>query len=441
MKDVTRENFERSEKALKKQAEELANKVAPVEVPVEIKEVEADLKDFYLTDNLDYLSVSHPALHYSVIGVVSKNEYSKGNKEAILRSVLESKFAEYQNTHSLKIVGSFVEPKINSPYLNKEEVMKIANWQDHLQNVYSGNFEEFENYSEVYNLAQRLGFSNPEEAWEANPVVQGSTNPADYKVVAAEKQIEPAKEITSDLPLLRSADSFRQNVETVAFRAQDKLDKFVASATNGLVSHLQSLKYDMPKITEVDASKLTENGESFNGFITASVSLENSTGPKYLNLPITISASKVIYPNEKETADFVSKGIDVMSKLEEKLALETLTAMAKVDAEEEWMKENISNIISEQAAEIKKVASDYTDGISSTNPGSHIKLQKHLLPGELADWEVGSTIYSDGKKWKLVSKGDGIDSNDKNAGSASLWDFVECLPEEGDDKVKADIPR
>jgi len=387
MKDVTRENFERAEKELKKQAEELVNKVEPTPTIPEIQEVEADLKDFSLTDNGAYLSVAHPALHDAMIGVVSKNEYSNGNKEAILRSVLENKFADYVSTHSLKIVGSFTEPTINPA--PKEEVVVI-------------------------------------------PV---------EKKASEEKQIEPAKEITSDLPLLRSADSFRQSVETVAFRSSEKLNRFVTAATNGLVEHLKGLRYDMPKVTEIDAANLSENGESFNGFITASVSLENATGPKYLNLPITISASKVVYPNEKETADFVSKGIDLRSKLEETLALETLTAMAKVDAEQEWIDENVSNILSERTAEIKKQASDYTDGIASVNPGSHIKMQKHLLPGELESWDVGDCIYSDGKKFKLVSKGDGIDSNDKNAGSASLWDFVECLPDEASKETKADIPR
>jgi hypothetical protein len=387
VKDITAFNKKFAEDGLKKQAEELANKVVPIPAPVEIQEVEADLKSFSLTDNGAYLNVSHPALHDATIGTVSKNEYSKGDKQALLKSVLENKFAEFVATHSLKFTGSFVEPTIQPA--PKEEAIIV-------------------------------------------PV---------EKKASEEKQIEPAKEITSDLPLLRSADAFRQNVETVAFRHEDKLSRFVVSATNGLVDHLRSLRYDLPKVTEVDSSKLAESDNGFNGHIVASVSLENSTGPKYLNLPITISASKVVYPNEKETAEFVAKGIDLRAKLEEKLALEALTAMAKVDAEEAWIKENISNILSEKTAEIKKEASDYTDGISSTAPGAHIKMQKFLLPGELADWEVGDTIYADGKKWKLVSKSDGVDSNDKNLNSASLWDFVECLPEEGDKEPKADIPR
>jgi hypothetical protein len=387
MREIGKQNFERAEAELKKQAEEPANKVETTPASVETQEVVADLGEFSLTDNGDYLTVSHKALNDITIGVVSKNEYAKNSHEALLKSVLVNKFAEYVSTHKLTIKGSFAEPTINPA--PKEEVVIL-------------------------------------------PV---------EKKASEEKPFEPAQEITSDLPLLRSADSFRQATETVEFRASEKLNRFVASATNGLVEHLRSLKYDMPKVNEVDASKLTENGDSFNGYITASVSLEDGTGSKYLNLPITISASKVVYPNEKETADFVSKGINLQAKLEETLALETLTAMAKVDAQTSWESENISNILFEKTAEIKKEASDYTDGISSTAPGAHIKMQKHLLPGELESWDVGDQIYSDGKHWKLVSKGDGIDSNDKNANSASLWDFVECLPEEASKETKADIPR
>ncbi len=54
-------------------------------------------------------------------------------------------------------------------------------WRNKLHKVYA-SFEEFKGYSEVYNLAVRLGFDSPEQAWELNPVVQGSTNPADYKL-------------------------------------------------------------------------------------------------------------------------------------------------------------------------------------------------------------------------------------------------------------------
>jgi hypothetical protein len=55
-------------------------------------------------------------------------------------------------------------------------------WKAKLQKNYA-SFEEWESYSEVYGLAKRLGFKTPRAAWEANPLIQGSVNPSDFKVV------------------------------------------------------------------------------------------------------------------------------------------------------------------------------------------------------------------------------------------------------------------
>lgn len=52
-------------------------------------------------------------------------------------------------------------------------------WCDKLRNVYS-DFAEFETYCEIYGVHARLGYESPAEAWDANPTVQGSANPADY---------------------------------------------------------------------------------------------------------------------------------------------------------------------------------------------------------------------------------------------------------------------
>jgi hypothetical protein len=54
-------------------------------------------------------------------------------------------------------------------------------WKSKLQENYD-NFYEFERYDDVYNLAQRLGFKSTKEAWDANPMIQGSTNPADFSI-------------------------------------------------------------------------------------------------------------------------------------------------------------------------------------------------------------------------------------------------------------------
>jgi hypothetical protein len=69
----------------------------------------------------------------------------------------------------------------------KQLIKEILNemWKDSLQKNYS-SFEEFEAYDRIYGLSKRLGFSSAEEAWEANPMIQGSTNPTDYKKVNRE---------------------------------------------------------------------------------------------------------------------------------------------------------------------------------------------------------------------------------------------------------------
>jgi len=60
----------------------------------------------------------------------------------------------------------------------------LSGWQSRLRSVYS-SFEEFEAYSGLYGIYGRLRYSSPEAAWEANPVVQGSVIPSDYKKVSA----------------------------------------------------------------------------------------------------------------------------------------------------------------------------------------------------------------------------------------------------------------
>ena len=60
-------------------------------------------------------------------------------------------------------------------------------WTGKLQDQYA-DFKEFHLYAELYGLHERLGFDTPEAAWEANPTVQGSVNPEDYKVVKSKRR-------------------------------------------------------------------------------------------------------------------------------------------------------------------------------------------------------------------------------------------------------------
>ena len=56
----------------------------------------------------------------------------------------------------------------------------IKKWSDRLQNVYA-SFAEFLHYNQIYNLAARLGYETGQEAWLANPLVEGSVIPEDYR--------------------------------------------------------------------------------------------------------------------------------------------------------------------------------------------------------------------------------------------------------------------
>lgn len=68
-------------------------------------------------------------------------------------------------------------------YGTKEEIkFLLETWRGKLQGEYN-DFEEFKQYDEIYGLSERLGFDSSEEAWEANPLIQGGVNPKDYKVI------------------------------------------------------------------------------------------------------------------------------------------------------------------------------------------------------------------------------------------------------------------
>jgi len=55
----------------------------------------------------------------------------------------------------------------------------LQGWQCHLRDIYN-NFAEWEAYSTMYGLYLKLGYQTPEEAWDNNPIIQGSTIPSDY---------------------------------------------------------------------------------------------------------------------------------------------------------------------------------------------------------------------------------------------------------------------
>jgi len=60
----------------------------------------------------------------------------------------------------------------------------LMGWQCKLRESYENSYAQFLRYDEIYGIAQRLGFTSAEEAWEKNPTIQGSVNPSDLRVVS-----------------------------------------------------------------------------------------------------------------------------------------------------------------------------------------------------------------------------------------------------------------
>lgn len=56
----------------------------------------------------------------------------------------------------------------------------MRGWRGKLRENYA-NFEDWTIYAATYNLHRRLGFKTIAGAWRSNPVVEGGTNPADFR--------------------------------------------------------------------------------------------------------------------------------------------------------------------------------------------------------------------------------------------------------------------
>ena len=82
----------------------------------------------------------------------------------------------------------------------------LTGWCGKLRDQYQ-NFAEFAHYAETYGLVARLGFDSAEAAWEANPVVEGSTTPADYRL-----HREPDQLVLPSGSSARGAQMGRRNV-------------------------------------------------------------------------------------------------------------------------------------------------------------------------------------------------------------------------------------
>ena len=64
----------------------------------------------------------------------------------------------------------------------------LIGWQAKLRSVYR-NLSEFIAYDNAHGIASRIGFDSPQEAWKANPLIQGSVNPGDLRASRVKSKV------------------------------------------------------------------------------------------------------------------------------------------------------------------------------------------------------------------------------------------------------------
>lgn len=60
----------------------------------------------------------------------------------------------------------------------------LMGWRTRLRNNYDG-FTDWECYSDMCGLSERLGYRSAQVAWDCNPVIEGSVNTSDFRKVKA----------------------------------------------------------------------------------------------------------------------------------------------------------------------------------------------------------------------------------------------------------------
>ncbi len=66
----------------------------------------------------------------------------------------------------------------------KGRISGLSGWEGRLQDVYESSFEGFKACCEIYSNHEMLGYDTTEEAWEDNPIIQGTVDPRDYTNVS-----------------------------------------------------------------------------------------------------------------------------------------------------------------------------------------------------------------------------------------------------------------
>jgi hypothetical protein len=173
------------------------------------------------------------------------------------------------------------------------------------------------------------------------------------------------------------------------------------------------------------SSKVAEVTESKTGY-DVMVTVDADSALRAVSIPVEVKASKVVLPKKALVSELISKGLDIQAKLAESFSQEVLVKMAEADEKAAFEKAEAEAIINEKVASLDKVAGNEP---SSQYFGTNevVYLNKHLIPENITDLEIGDTVHIDGAGYRLVSKTKDALSRGEDDGSTWVFEKVTAI--------------
>jgi hypothetical protein len=425
--------------------------------------VVASLDGFKLENNgSKYLQVKHAALAEATIGVVGQAEYEASkDKVSLLKSVVKDAFPQT----SIKFEGSFVEPVIEKIAAHEHEYQKGEHGS--VVTCPCGAFKFTEDYLKENPPVVEQPVQ-PKESWltdvnanepevlmcpecetpnQFGELCQRCLNEQEERA-AEGRQPEASKvySIKENMPRASMTDHLAQLLQLEDQKVASANDKIKTEAVNALVSMLQSMGHGSVKVAEVSdkcwmchENKATERSGGHSICHECAKERELSTVPikssldvmitvddagtiKAVNIPVEIKADKVVLPKKVLVSELISKGLDINAKLSESFAQEVLNKIAAIEEKVAYETKEAEDIIAEK---LTKTAGDEPktqfEGTNET-----VYLNKHLIPADVENLDIGNVVHVDGVSYKLVSKSK--DQLSKGEDDASTWVFEKVQP-------------
>jgi hypothetical protein len=122
-------------------------------------------------------------------------------------------------------------------------------WKMRLRKVYDNDLEQFRAYDRVYNIAKRLGYDNADVAWEINPIISGSIDPATLKVIKEELSFKEKLQ-----RFLKEDENFDKATPTPIEKLNDEPEKRTEPEEKPKMENIENLNHFLDLANPVSGS-------------------------------------------------------------------------------------------------------------------------------------------------------------------------------------------